>query len=380
MARQLTGRPLVLVDMLSYTGTKGGMETYTRELYRQFSSMETGFDFVALASKEGGQLDLSWFPGEVVRSRISGENRFVWALGELVASSYVASRRRADLVHCPATLGPAWTAMPAVLTIHDMLYWSHPEFMVTPFYTRPVMWMERRGAANATRLITDSDVSAGEIMRFLDYPRDRLHVVPLAATAVPQGDRPVEPPRENLVVASGQRRPYKNWGALIRALALVDTDIRPRLVITGGRGEDPLRAVVEETRMGDWVDLRGWVDDEELADLYSRARAMAMPTLAEGFGLPVLEAMSAGLPVLASDIPVLREVGGDAALWFDPHYPASIARALTVVATEPDRLVQLAAQGRRQAAQFTWERVAIATLEVFRAALDSPRRRTRRRG
>ena len=76
-------RPLVLVDMLSYTGTKGGMETYTRELYRQLGRMDTGLDFVALASTEGARLDLSWFPGEVIASRISGENRFVWAFGEL---------------------------------------------------------------------------------------------------------------------------------------------------------------------------------------------------------------------------------------------------------------------------------------------------------
>jgi glycosyltransferase involved in cell wall biosynthesis len=366
-------RPRVLVDMLSYTGTKGGMETYTRELYRRFSSMDTGFDFIALASKEGGRLDLSWFPGEVIRSRISGENRFVWAFGELVASSYVASRRRADLVHCPATLGPMWTSMPAVLTIHDMLYWSHPEFMVTPFYTRPVMWMERRGAANAAHVMTDSQVSATEIVRYLGYPESRLHVVPLAATG---GGEVVDAVlgRENLVVASGQRRPYKNWDGLVRALALVEEDIRPRLVITGARGEDPLRAVVDETGLHDWVDLRGWVDDAELADLYARARAMAMPTFAEGFGLPVLEAMSAGLPVLASDIPVLREVGGDAALWFDPHDPGSMAGALRIVATQPGRLAELAEQGRRQAAMFTWERVARETLAVFRAALDPPLR------
>ncbi|MEO5852624.1 MAG: glycosyltransferase family 1 protein [Nocardioides sp.] len=364
-------RPLVMVDMLSYTGTKGGMETYTRELYRQLSTMDTGFDFVALASKEGSLLDLSWFPGEVIRSRISGENRFVWAFGELVASSYVARRRRADLVHSPATLGPVWTSMPAVLTIHDMLYWSHPELMVTPFYTRPVMWMERRGAANASHVITDSQVSATEIERYLGYPADRLHVVPLAATKVAAAPAPVLG-RENLVVASGQRRPYKNWDGLVRALALVEEGVRPRLVITGGRGDDPLRGVVDEAGLQDWVELRGWVTDEELADLYGRARAMAMPTFAEGFDLPVLEAMAAGLPVLASDIPVLREVGGDAALWFDPHDPASIAAALRVVGTQPARLVELADLGRAQATLFTWQRVAEETLEVFRQALCGP--------
>ncbi|CAB4959952.1 unannotated protein [freshwater metagenome] len=365
-------RPLVLVDMLSYTGTKGGMETYTRELYRALGRMDTGLDFVALASKEGARLDLSWFPGEVIESRISGENRFVWAFGELVASSWTARRRRADLVHSPATLGPAWTSMPTVITIHDMLYWSHPELMTTPLYTRPVMWMEKRGAANAAHVITDSQVSADEIVKYLGFPRERLHVVLLAAEH-PATDPVVAPRTENLVVASGQRRPHKNWDRLIRALALVEEDVRPRLVITGARGEDPLAPVVAETGMGDWVELRGWVDDAELADLRSRARAMAFPTLAEGFGLPILEAMAEGLPVIASDLPVLREVGGDAALWFDPLDLHSIAEALRTVATRPEVLPGMAAAGIEQARQFSWERVAHETLEVFRTALATSR-------
>ena len=183
----MKSRPLVLVDLLSYTGTKGGMETYTRELYRELGTMDTGLDFVGLASKEGVRAGTSWFPGEVIASRISGENRFVWAFGELVTSSWTAGRRGADLVHSPATLGPAHSSMPVVLTIHDMLYWSHPELMSTPLYTEPVKWMEKRGAANATRVITDSQVSADEIVKYLGFPTDRLHVVPLAATH--SGDR-----------------------------------------------------------------------------------------------------------------------------------------------------------------------------------------------
>ncbi|WP_101523944.1 glycosyltransferase family 4 protein [Nocardioides houyundeii] len=368
----MNDRPRVLVDMLSYTGTKGGMETYTRELYRQLGKMDTGLEFVALASREGGELDLSWFPGEVIRSRISGENRFVWALGELFASSWFARRRRADLVHCPATLGPMRTSMPCVLTIHDMLYFSHPEFMVTPLYTRPVMWMERRAAANAAQVITDSQVSADEIHKYLGYPREQLHVVPLAAN--PGSPQPFGDARERLILASGQRRPYKNWEGLIRALALVDEQVRPRLVITGGgAGEDPLRPVVEEAGMAPWVELRGWVTDEELDDLRRRASAMAFPTLAEGFGLPVLEAMAQGLPVIASDLPVLHEVGGDAALWFDPHDLHSMAAAIESVATRPDLLAELAEAGRAQAALFSWERVARETLAVFHGVLSDAR-------
>jgi glycosyltransferase involved in cell wall biosynthesis len=364
----LPARPLVFVDMLSYTGTKGGMETYTRELYRAIGESDPGMDFVALASKEGARLDLSWFPGEVIRSGISGENRFIWAWGELFASSRRATRRGADMVHCPATLGPMRTPMPTVITIHDMLYWSHPEFMVTPFYTKPVKWMERKAAANATRVITDSEQSADAIRNFLDYPADRLHVIPLAATSVRRSDIPFAD-REPLVIGSGQRRPYKNWESLIRALPLIPEAERPRLVLTGGGQDDPLRPVVEETGMQAWVELRGWVTEEELSDLYRRARALAFPTLVEGFGLPVVEAMASGLPVIASDIPVLREVGADAAIWIDPHDLHSIATALRSTVTAPARLEERAREGLAHAEEFTWQRVADQTLAVFRQTL-----------
>ncbi len=140
-------------------------------------------------------------------------------------------------------------------------------------------------------------------------------------------------------------------------------------MITGARGDDPLAPVVAETGMGEWVDLRGWVDDAELADLRSRARAMAFPTLAEGFGLPVLEAMAQGLPVIASDLPVLREVGGDAALWFDPTDHASIADAIRTVSTKPEILPAMSAAGIKQAGLFSWDRAARETLEVFWTAL-----------
>ena len=194
--------------------------------------------------------------------------------------------------------------------------------------------------------------------------------MPLAATSHRYADTLVRD-RENLLIASGQRRPYKNWDGLIRALALVDEAVRPRLVVTGSSdpGTDPLLPVIAGAGLHEWVEVRGWVSEQELTDLYRRARALVMPTLCEGFGLPVLEAMASGLPVLASDIPVLREVGGDAALWFDPYDPASIAAAMTVAATQPERLEGLAELGVAQAARFSWRRTGDETLAVFHAVL-----------
>ena len=121
--------------------------------------------------------------------------------------------------------------------------------------------------------------------------------------------------------------------------------------------------------MHDWVDLRGWVTDDELDSLYSRAAALAIPSFHDGFCLPALEAMMVGLPVMLADIPVYREVGGDAALYVDPHDLRSIAAGMTTVATDPMRMRSLAAAGYARAAEFSWAKTARETLDVFAAAL-----------
>lgn len=361
--------PRVLVDLLSYTGTKGGMESYARELYRQLGRLAPDWEFIGYFSREGYRLDRSWFPGESIDSGISGENRFVWAWGELFAVSRAARRASADLVHSPAILGPRRTRMPAVVTMHDMLYWSHPEYMSTPLYTRPVKLMERMTSRNAARILTISEESREAIVRYLKVPLERIDLVPLAGTRVPGADRALASSDGPMVLATGNRRPHKNWASLIRALPLVPEPERPKVVVTGSHGEDPLLAVVEETGMQEWVELKGWVDDEEMRSLYSKATILAMPSFADGFSLPALEAMMAGLPVMISDIPVYREVVGDAALLIDPNDLESIAQAMITAATRPDILENLAVQGRERAQLFSWERTAEGTLRSFEGAL-----------
>ena len=362
--------PKVLVDLLSYTGTKGGMETYTRELYRSLGSLEGDWEYVGYVSREGARLDLSWFPGRVLESGISGENRFAWAWGELTQVSRAAKREDVDIVHAPATLGPYRTSVPTVLTMHDMLYWSHPELMSTPLYTAPVKWMEKKAAANAAMIITISPTSKREISKYLHADAARIEVIPLAGTAPHGVDRSLAGSKGPLILAMGNRRPHKNWGALIRALSLLAPERRPRVAITGGRGDDPLAPLVSSLGLEKWVELRGWVDDAEVTRLYSVATALAIPSFAEGFSLPTLESMGAGLPALLSDIEVHRYVGGAAARYFNPTDDGQLAALLEQVVTNPKLLEDMSVAGRARAAEFTWERTARETRSVFERALS----------
>lgn len=366
----------ILVNLLSFTGTKGGMETYTRKLYEEFATMGTGDEYIGYASTEFMTRDHSWFPGRVIDSGFSGENRFVWAFAELFMVARAARREKADLIHNPATLGPWRSRVPAVYTMHDMLYFRAPELMATPFYTKPVQWMEKRAAGNASYIITDSIASAEDIETYLGFPRDRTPVVYLAGTLRASAVSDVERERDLLLVV-GNRLPHKNMAGVVRAMARIPIDKRPRLVVTGSRGDDPLKPIVDELNLHEHVDLRDWVPNDELDWLYAHATALVVANYCDGFGLPSLDAMLVGLPVLLSDIPVYHEINGDAAGYFDPHDLDSIAATMVRATTDHEWTASLAQKGYAQAARYSWRRVATETQAVFTQALADPRRATR---
>jgi len=370
----------ILVDLLSYTGTKGGMETHTRAVYAELGRLAPQHEFVGWASDEFLELDSSWFPGEIVPSGWSGENRFAWAFAELFMVGRAARGLGADLIHSPATLGPWRSRVPAIYTMHDMLYFRSPELMATPFYTKPVQWMEQRAAGNASLILTVSRDAAADITRYLRFPASRVVPIHSAGTLDPHVPLSTGPREPALFLAVGNRLPHKNFAGLVRAIAHLPADERPRLVVTGSRGDDPLRPLVDELGVADWVDLRTWVPDDELAELYSRATALLVANFVDGFGLPILDAMLVGLPVLVSDIAVYREVAGDAAGYFDPADVASIAAALRRATTDRAWLADLAARGRIHAAGFSWERTAAETLAAFERVLADPRHPRGRRG
>jgi glycosyltransferase involved in cell wall biosynthesis len=367
--------PLVFVNLLQTTGTKGGLEIYARELYRTIGELGSEYSYVGFASRELMEKDTSWFPGNMIDSGISGENRFDWARGELFTVSAKAKKLGADLIHGPAMLGPLRSSAPVVISVHDLLYFSHPELMQNKLFTGPVKWMERRAAANATRLITISEYSASAIRKYLKFPDDRIDVIPLAGRTNSTPSSTPKTRRNDLFLAIGQRSPYKDFATVVRSWAEIPPTERPRLVITGSFGEDPLIPLVKELGLEGSVELKSWVPTEELGELFATATALIDSTLATGFSLPTLEAMAIGLPVLLADTEVFREVGADAADYFGPGDPLDLARAVRQLAAAPTRQAELTALGLARTTLFSWEKVATATLESFAKAISEGKRR-----
>jgi len=350
-------------------GETGGRETYARELMRGLAAERPDLELTALVNRETAAAGPGFWSetARVVEVASSGVGRGSWALGELWKLPRAA--RGLDVLHSVANFGPLHGGGGArVLTVHDVLWKRMPEAVSTGMRLGTNV-LVTGAARRADRVITVSHASAADIARELRLPEGRVAVVPNGVTPPPatppapadagQGTRPLA-----LSVASDL--PHKNLAALIDGLALVPADARPVLAFAGhGTDTGALRARAAERGVLDDVRLLGAVDPERLEALYAAAALVVTATRFEGFGLPVLEAMARGVPVACSDLPVLREVAGDAAVFLDPGGPGTIATAIATALREADRL---RTAGRERAERFSWAAAARATAEVYEGA------------
>jgi glycosyltransferase involved in cell wall biosynthesis len=266
-----------------------------------------------------------------------------------------AARYRAAAIYNPANLAPlAWPRN--VVQIHDAVALRHPEWYSKTYveYQRRVM---PRIARRATLVITVSEFSRAEITEFLGVPGERIRVVPGGVDQRFNTEVDSEPLRKRLgltrpyVLAVGDRGPRKNLDALRPATMLLRKEGIDLVVAGGGRGHQ-LGSTLEGAR-----DI-GYVPDEDLPALYAGARAFALPSLHEGFGLTVLEAMATGTPVVASNRAALPEVVTGAGLLVDPDDWGMFGAEVVRAATDEQERARLREEGKRVAARYTWERAA----------------------
>jgi glycosyltransferase involved in cell wall biosynthesis len=309
------------------------------------------------------------------------------ALYELGPLGAVASRRF-DVLHSPALTAPLATRAASVVVLADTTWMTMPDLSrgqaaTVRLWRTVVPCVARR----ADRVIAVSKASAEDIVRHLHVPRDRIDVVPNGHGASPRADpTPESQLRRRLGLGTGPivlnvavKKRHKNQLRLIQALPAVrETVAGAQLVLAGAPTsyEAALRAEAQRLGLAGAVAFAGYVSDADLEGLYGAAAAFAFPSLNEGFGLPVLEAMARGVPVVTSNRSSLPEVAGDAALLVDPTSVADMAQAIVRVLTEPRLQERLVAAGRRRPAAFSWERAAEGTLASWERALaQRPRAR-----
>lgn len=345
-------------------GGVGGTEIYLRRLlaalasidddneYFIFTNLETGADLVPI------QANFHWIR-QAVRARFRPA-RILW---EQTVLPIEAARCRLDVLLNPGFTSPILAPCANVTVFHDLQHKRHPEhfrWFDLPFW-RLLLWAS---AHRSRRLIAVSEATRDDLISVYHLSSERISVV----------HHGVDPDffvmdrarTEPFLLCVSTLHPHKNLDRLIRAYARGKREWR--LIITGLRGffAGALDALVMELGVKDSVQLTGWIPRDELLRLYASAHAFVYPSTFEGFGMPVLEAMAAGIPVACSDIPPLREVAGEAALFFDPLNEDAIAMALDRIVTDEQLRARLAQAGPVRAREFSWEKAARETLLALR--------------
>jgi glycosyltransferase involved in cell wall biosynthesis len=345
----------VAVDVTPELAGSTGVARYSRELGRALDQRDD-CEVVRFAIGRGSRTRPDGVRHLPVPLRVVQRS---WRLLGLPRAEHLTGR--VDIVHSLDLVAPP-TRVPLVVTVHDLVAIELPDL-----HPRRAVRTQRRRLdmlGEAAAIVTDSQ-STAEALAARGIEPDRLHVIPLGLTRLPE---PAEAPVVDgpFVLAVGTLEPRKGHELLIRAFGAAQVGDH-RLVFAGptaGR-EQELMTLAAQLGIADRLTVLGAVTDAVLARCYRDATLLCMPSLAEGFGLPVLEAMGAGVPAVASDIPVLRDLAGDGALLVPAGDVGALARALERVIADQSFRLRLREQGSDRAAAFTWEAAAEATVRVY---------------
>lgn len=301
--------------------------------------------------------------------------RVAW---ERAAFPALARKDRLDLFHGTVNALPSGLGCPGVVTIHDLAFLRWPEQVPARRYQYLAKAVPAAAKA-ARRVLTVSEATKRDVVELLGVAPDKVVVTPLGVDArfAPPSTAAVEVFRERAairrpyVLVVGTLEPRKNLPRLLDAFALIAPRVPHQLVLIGPEGwlTGPFHEQLERLRLGDRVRLTGFVPDGDLPAWYAGADCVAVPSLYEGFGLPALEAMACGAPVVVSNVSALPEVVGDAGVLVDPNDTDSIAAGLESVLGDPAARMRMTANGRLRAAEFSWAKTAELTGTAYREAV-----------
>lgn len=368
-------------DQESYRGA--GVNNYSRQLLAALGALRcagaTSWQFSAFVHAQrfaapGVALNRTRLPLQRPAARIAWE--------QLVLPGALA-RAGADLVHGLVNVLPLTTRLPGVVTVHDLTFVRTPE-LLPPLKRAYQTWFARASVARARRVIAVSQQTAADLLACFGVPTGRVDVVyngvapefrPGSAESSTRFRQHRGLP-ERYLLYLGTLEPRKNLELLVGAFARWRRQAPPEdqavhLVLAGAKGwyYEAIFRRVQELGLSDAVSFPGFIPAAELPDWYRAAEGFLYPSLLEGFGLPVLEAMACGVPVVCSQSPSLLEVAGNAALSVSAYDEEALAHAIQLVTSQPGLRAALAAQGLARARTFTWRRCAEETLAVYRRVL-----------
>ena len=317
--------------------------------------------------------------GQPVPAGESAPRRILW---EQTTLPRLARRAGLSLLHAPVNVAPLAAPCPTVVTIHDLAFLRLPGVVPTG-RRRYLTAMTRVSVARAARVLVVSEVTARDVVDLLGVPPERITVTPLGvdpafqprdpdALSVFRDQRGLDRP---YILAVGTLEPRKGLTTLIPAFAAVARDVPHDLVLVGATGwmntslDQALAGLPSPVRAR--VRLEGFVPAADLPSWYGAADVFAYPSLYEGFGLPVLEAMACGTPVVTSAVSALPEVAGDAALLIPPGNAEALANAIRRILDDPNLAAGMSGRGLARAALFPWSRTAETTVSAYHEALGS---------
>lgn len=372
----MADRPRIGLDARMVDLRTSGLGRYARELIRRLPALAPTTDFVIIKRPVMAREALSTAPN--VREAL------VPGLLDHPANLLSAPAIDAlglDLYHSLHHFLPPRLHTPqVVMTLHDLIWvehaeltfsgrWSWPKARANQVYGTATMW---HALKRADHVIAISAHSRDRAMSRFGLPEGRFTVIHHGVDheGAPMAPPEAEPPQPFLL-SLGNSKPYKNLPTLLRAFAVVQARHPELELVVVGRGDSlpELRRLAERLGVDHRVTYTGMVDDSQVHALMRTARALVFPSLIEGFGFPAVEAMAAGCPVVTSDIPVIREIVGDAALLASPTSHEALAQAITRVVEDRELREELRQRGLAQAARLRWDDTAGKTLEVYRRLL-----------
>jgi glycosyltransferase involved in cell wall biosynthesis len=350
---------------------RGGISRYYCELFKQFSAMEGIEPSLIIKYSNNHYLsDLDFirvkhfFPSY----RFKGRNEIIKMLNRIYVKRNIHLISQIDVFH-PTYYDPYFLDLlgdtPFVLTIYDMSHELYPQLFSKFDFTAK---NKKKTTAMASRIIAISEHTKKDVVALLNIPASKIDVIPLAASLSPSTiDNKVIPSLDNYILYVGKRNTYKNFSFVLKAMkALSQMNSHCSLLCAGGGKFTALEQKdINSLQLSDKI-IQMDVHDNELAHLYSKAQAFVFPSLYEGFGIPVLEAFACGCPALLSNRSSLPEVGGNAALYFEPESVPSLVERLSEVIENKTLADDMRTKGLNRLKLFSWKNTALKTIETYK--------------